>query len=151
MANLNPTTDIAGYIQTIFDDAVFIARENTFSAPLVTQYNDTFDEAKPRQRSDWSGATISTIGETDDLASQAFTPTADETITPLEKGGQFFIPDKRASADPFGVSQAASMELGMSMSSWGNPKLAKKLRSWVPEESDSTLPNSSRTQGSPPR
>lgn len=129
MANLNPTTDISGYIQNIFDDAVFIARENTFMVPLVTDFNDTDDEAKPRQRSDWSSATISTIGETDDLASQSFTPTAGNTITPLEKGGQFFLPDKRVSADPFGVSRAASQELGMSMASKINSDLIGDIAS----------------------
>jgi hypothetical protein len=129
MAPLNPTTDISGYIQNIYDDAVFIARENTFMAPLVTQFNDTMDEARVRQRSDWSSATIATIGETDDLQSQAFTPTAGNSLTPVEYGAQFFLPDKRVSADPFGVRQAASMELGMAVATDINTNLIGNLAS----------------------
>lgn len=129
MAPLNPTTDISGYIQNIYDDAVFTARENTFMAGLVTPFSDTTDEAKPRQRSDWSSATFSTIGETDDLASQAFTPTAGNTLTPVEYGAQFFLPDKRVSADPFGVRNAAAMELGMALATDINGNLLTNLAS----------------------
>lgn len=129
MSNLNPSTDIDGYIQTIFDDAVFIARESTFMIPLVKDYNDTTDERKPRQRSDYSSAAISTIGETDDLASQAFTPTAGNTITPAEAGGQFFLTDTRISSDPFGVANDAADELGMAMATKINSDLLGNIAS----------------------
>ena len=129
MSNLNPTTDISGYIQTIYEDAMFVARENTFMPGLVTQFSDTTDEAKPRQRSDWSSATIAQINETDDLASQAFTPTAGSSLTPAEYGGQFFLPDKRVSADPFGVRNAAATELGMALASDINESLLDDIAS----------------------
>ena len=129
MAALNPSSDISGYIQAIYDDAVFTAREMTFMASLVTPFGDTTDEKKTRQRSDWSSATIATIGETDDLASQAFTPTAGNTLTPVEYGAQFFLPDTRVSADPFGVRQAAALELGMSLATDINTNLLGDLAS----------------------
>lgn len=129
MSNFNPTTDISGYIQTIYEDALFIARENSVMPALVTQFSDTTDEAKPRQRSDWSSATITGIGETDDLQSQAFTPSPGSTLTPGEAGGQFFLPDKRVSADPFGVRNAAAMELGMAMASKINSDLLGDIAS----------------------
>lgn len=127
--SLNPSTDIDGYIQTIFDDAVFVARENTFMMPLVTDFNDTTDERKPRQRSDYSSASINTIGETDDLASQAFTPTAGNTITPSEAGGQFFLTDTRVASDPFDVANDAADELGMAMASKINSDLIGNIAS----------------------
>lgn len=113
MADLNPSTDISGYIQTIYEDAMFIAREQNIAQRLVATFNDTTDEAKTRTGSEYSQATISTIGETDDLASQAFTPSTLETLTPGEAGGQVFLTDKRISSDPFGVQNDAAMELGM--------------------------------------
>jgi len=129
MSNFNPSADISGYIQTIFEDAMFIARENAVMPALVTQFSDTTDEKKPRQRSDWSSATITAIGETDDLQSQAFTPTAGSTLTPAEAGGQFFLPDTRVSADPFGVRNAAALELGMSMATSINENLLDDIAS----------------------
>lgn len=129
MAINNPSSDISGYIQTIFEDAMFIAREQAVMPSLVTQYNDTTDEKKPRQRSDWGSATIATLGETDDLQSQAFTPTADTTLTPAETGAQFFLPDTRVSADPFGVRNAAALELGMAMAQSVNTNLLSDIAS----------------------
>lgn len=126
---MNPSTDISGYIQTIYEDAMFIARERSFMPALVTTFSDTTDEAVPRQRSDWSSATITSIGETDDLQSQAFTPTAGSTLTPAEAGGQFFLPDKRVSTDPFGVRNAAAMELGMAVASKINTDLLGDIAS----------------------
>lgn len=113
MADLNPSTDISTYIQTIYEDAMFVARENDIATRLVTMFNDTNDEARTRSASEYSDATISTLGETDDLASQAFTPSVLSTLTPAEAGGQVFLPDKRVSADPFGVRNDAAMELGL--------------------------------------
>src|SRR3990172_6237120 len=129
MSNFNPSADISGYIQTIFEDAMFIARENAIMPALVTQFSDTTDEKKPRQRSEWSSATITAIGETDDLQSQAFTPTAGSTLTPAESGGQFFLPDTRVSADPFGIRNAAALELGMSMATSINENLLDDIAS----------------------
>jgi hypothetical protein len=129
MANLNPSTDIDSYIQTIFDDAVFVAREASFMVPLVSQFGDTTDERKPRQRSDYNEATISVISEVDDLASQAFTPTPGNTITPSEAGGQFFLTDTRVSADPFTVRSDAAEELGMAMANKINDDLLSNIAS----------------------
>jgi len=113
MAVLNPSSDISTYIQTIFEDAMFVARENNMASRLVTTFNDTGDEAKPRSSSAYGEATINDIGETDDLTGQSFTPSVLATLTPAEAGGQFFLTDTRMSADPFGVRNDAAMELGL--------------------------------------
>ena len=123
MAVLNPSTDISSYIQTIFEDAMFVARENNMASRLVTVFSDTNDEAKSRSSSEYGQATISTIGETDDLTGQSFTPSVLETLTPAEAGGQVFLTDTRMSADPFGVRNDAAMELGLAT--------AKKINSDV--------------------
>ena len=113
MAVLNPSSDISTYIQTIYEDAMFVARENNMASRLVTVFTDTNDEAKSRSSSEYGQATINTIGETDDLTGQSFTPSVLQTLTPAEAGGQFFLTDTRVSADPFGVRNDAAMELGL--------------------------------------
>jgi hypothetical protein len=114
MANsLNPSSAIsATYIQNIFEDAWFVAREETFMAPIVTNFSDP-DEARARKSSEWGEATVVAIGETDDLQSQTFTPAVLATVTPAEAGAQFFLTDTRVSSDPFGVRADAAMELGL--------------------------------------
>lgn len=126
---LNTQSDISSYMQTIFEDAMFIAREESFMLGLVTVFDDETDEAKTRTRSEYGSATIATIGETDDLSSQSFTPTAAQVLTPAEAGAQIFITDKRISADPFGAQVDAAQELGMATAKKINSDLLGDLAS----------------------
>lgn len=111
-ANLNPSSNITTYIQTIYEDAMHIARENTLMTRLVTVFNDRTGVAV-RTRSEYGSATMNTIGETDDLLSQEFTPTTGASLTPAEVGAQFFFTDLRRESDPFAVQSDAAIELGM--------------------------------------
>lgn len=111
MAPLNPTTDISSFINSIFEDALFVARENMFIDQVVTVYNDRMGNAT-RQNSAYGSATIVSVGETDDLQSQAFTPSSLATVTPAEAGAQFFLTDLRIESDPFQVRADAATELG---------------------------------------
>lgn len=113
---LNTSAAIASYICTIFEDAMFVARENAFMPGLVTTFSDTTNEIVTRRNSFYGTASLVTIGETDDLASQTFSPTALSTLTPAEAGAQFFLTDTRLSSDPFGVRNDAAMELGQAVS-----------------------------------
>jgi hypothetical protein len=111
---INTAGDISAFINTIFEDALLVARENMFIDTLVTTFNDRMGNAT-RQNSQYGSATISAIGETDDLASQAFAPSSLATITPAETGGQFALTDLRMESDPFQVRSDAALELGQSM------------------------------------
>lgn len=126
---LNTQSDISGYMQTIYEDAMFVARENSFMLGLVTVFDDVTDEAQTRTRSEYGQTTISAIGETDDLSSQAFTPATAQVLTPGEVGAQIFITDKRRSADPFGAQEDAAMELGMATAKKVNSDLLGDLAS----------------------
>lgn len=106
--------DIATFVQTIYEDAMLVARDNNVMLGLVTVYSDASGTAS-RSRSEYGTATLNTITDVDDLSSQAFTPTVDSTLTPAEVGAQFFITDTRVESDPFGVRQDASLELGQAM------------------------------------
>lgn len=114
MPDLNPSSDIAAFVQTIYEDAMLVVRENALAANLVTVYRDRSGTAA-RSNSEYGTATISVIGETDDLTGQAFTPSVLSTLSPGEAGGQFFITDLRVETDPFSVRNDAAMELGMAV------------------------------------
>jgi hypothetical protein len=88
MGAMNPTSDISGYITDIYEDAWFIAREMAVMPRLVTSFNDTSDESKPRVSSTWGYITITGLHEADDLQSQAFTPSEVNTLTPAEFGAR---------------------------------------------------------------
>jgi hypothetical protein len=101
------------FIQKIYDDAMFIARENNLMTSLVTNY--TGQGIAPRISSEYSSATIAAVNDDDDLTSQSFKPTVLSTLTPSEVGAQYLITDQRRESDPMGVEQAAALELGAAM------------------------------------
>ena len=40
MAQFNTYSDISSFVNTVFEDAMFVARDNNLMAQLVTVYND---------------------------------------------------------------------------------------------------------------
>lgn len=128
-AGLNTASNISTFIQVIYEDAMFIARENAMMPALVTTFTDTNDENQTRKSSTYGSATMAALGETDDLSSQTFTPSVLSTLTPGEIGGQFFLTDSRLSSDPFGVRSDAALELGMAMATKINTDLLGDLAS----------------------
>lgn len=111
---MNTYADISSYVQKIFEDAMFVARESNIMAGLVTQFTDQNGDAS-RTNSNYGTATISQLAETDDLASQTLTPSTYQTLTPSEFGAQVFLTDRRIDNDPFGARNDAAQELGMAM------------------------------------
>lgn len=111
---LNTASDIAQFAGTVFTDAMFVARDNNLMANLVTVYNDRTGLA-PRKNSEYGTATMQSVAETDDLASQSINPSVLSTLTPGEVGAQVFVTDSRQETDPMGAVSDASMELGMAM------------------------------------
>jgi hypothetical protein len=114
MASLNPESDIASFVNTIFEAAILVARDNNVMSGLVLGFNDRTGLAV-RQNSQYGGATINTVAETDDLTSQAFTPSSLATLTPAEAAGQYFLTDSRVESDPFAVRTDAATDLGQAM------------------------------------
>src|ERR1043165_7918610 len=112
---MNTYSDIVGYVQTIFEDAMFVAREQNVMTGLVTQFSASGDAT--RTNSNYGTATINALAETDDLTSQAFTPSTYQSLTPGEFGAQVFLTDRRIDNDPSNARNDASQELGMAMAS----------------------------------
>jgi hypothetical protein len=109
----NTEANIASIVNTIYADALLVARDNNVMAGLVTAFGDRQGLA-PRTNLKYGTATFNKIAETDDLSSQSFTPSTDQTLTPYEYGAQFFFTDSRLETDFLGVRQDAAQEFGLS-------------------------------------
>jgi hypothetical protein len=114
MASLNPESDISSFVNTVFEAAILVARDNVFMPSVVRQFSDRTGLAV-RQNSQYGGATMNQIAETDDLVGQAFTPASIATLTPVEFGAQYFLTDSRVESDPFAVRNDAAADLGQAM------------------------------------
>lgn len=110
----NVSANIASFVNTIWEDALMVARENSLASSLVQVFTGTSGTAL-RSNATWGTATINAITDADDLTSQVFSPTSYQTLTPAEYGAQFFITDTRIETDPFGVRQEAAIELGQAL------------------------------------
>jgi hypothetical protein len=111
---LNTYSDISGFVTTVYEDALFVVRDNNVMAALVATFNDRMGLA-PRTGSEYNSVTINEVGESDDLVSQSFTPSVLSTLTPSEKAAQFFLTDSRIESDSFGAQADASTELGVGL------------------------------------
>lgn len=114
MASLNPESDISSYVNTIFQGALLVDRDLSFMPSVVRNFTDRTGLAV-RDNSQYGGATMNQIAETDDLVGQAFTPASIATLTPVEFGAQYFITDSRRESDPFPVAGDAATDLGLAM------------------------------------
>jgi hypothetical protein len=110
---LNVWGDGSSIAQRIEQDAYFIVRELGTYQRLVTTFNDA-SGMNLRRSYKYNAGTAVAIGDEDDLASNAFTPSADQTLTPSEIGLQFKITDARAESDlPEQIIADGARELGM--------------------------------------
>lgn len=111
---LNTAGNIASFVQTIYEDSYHVARDNNLLLNLVTTFTGTSGTAL-RKNAIYGTASFSAIGDDDDLNSQVFSPTADQTLTAYEYGAQFFVTDLRMETDSFQVRQDATLELGQAL------------------------------------
>jgi len=111
-AGINMWSDISSIANNIQEDAIFIVREMGQMQGLVTQFRDAAG-MNPRIGYKYNSGTAKAIGDDDDLTSEAFTPSADQTLTPAEIGLQFFVTDARAESEaPENILRDAALELG---------------------------------------
>lgn len=113
MSQLNLYSDVSSIAQRVESDAIFVLREMSQMQGLVTVFTDA-SGLNPRRGYQYNKGTAQVVAEADDLASKAFTPSADQTLTPAEIGLQFFVGDSRAESDlPERILNDAAMELGL--------------------------------------
>jgi hypothetical protein len=111
---MNLASDISSFVNSIFEDALFVARDNNLMQPLVTTFSDAQGLAS-RKLQAYGTATIRPISESDDLVSQTYAPSALTTLTPAEFGAQIVLTDLRMESDPFEARDDAARELGVAM------------------------------------
>jgi hypothetical protein len=112
MPQMNTFGDISSIAQAIQEDAIFIERDTNFMSGLVRTFTDGRG-GNTRTGYQYNAGTAKTIVETDDMTSEAFTPSATVTLTPGEIGLQYFITDKRIATDaPEQIRTDAATELG---------------------------------------
>src|SRR3990172_2112140 len=110
---LNTYAAVSALAQTVQDDAIFVLREMGVMQGLVTTFAD-MSGLNPRVGHIYNQGTATTVGEDDDLTSSAFTPSADQTLTPAEIDIQYFLTDSRVESDlPENIRNDAGLELGL--------------------------------------
>jgi len=114
MVLLNSESDISSFVTTIYEQALYVARERLYMNQLVTVLTDQAGIA-PRAVTQYGTANIYQVAETDDLAGQTISRTALSTLTPAEFGGSYWLTDTRIETDTEQVRRDASIELGMAM------------------------------------
>ena len=113
MSTINAYSVVSALAPNIQSDAIFVVREASLMAKLVKSFNDT-QGLNPRVGYAYNQATAKDIAEEDDLTSSAFTPSADQTLTPSEIGEQFFVTDSRVESElPENWRNDAAQELGL--------------------------------------
>lgn len=113
MAQLNTYSDVSSIANAMQENAHFVIREQYQMQNLVTVFRD-MTGANPRKGYAYNQASATSLAETDDLTSSAFTPSLEATLTPAEIGLQFFVNDLRAESDlPEDIIRDGAMELGM--------------------------------------
>src|SRR5512146_84094 len=111
MGAFNTYSNISSYVNTVWEQSMLVYREQGPMLGLVTTFGDLSNNAV-RTNSKYGTATINQINESDDLTSQAFTPSTDQSLTPYEYGAQFFMTDQRIANDIFPLMADAREELG---------------------------------------
>ena len=110
---LNTYSDISSIVNPILERSLAVARDNNVMAGLVTPFSA--DGSEPRKFYQYSAVTFNEVGESDDLTSQAFTPSALGTVTPSEWAAQVFMTDQRIATDWNAAAEDAAQELGANM------------------------------------
>lgn len=107
--------DLGGYFNTIFDDAVFVARDRNIMTSLVTVFEDRVGD-EDRKSLQYNSISASTISEGVDFANPTkFEKSLLATLTPGEIISQAIITDRRMETDPQNARNDASKELGESI------------------------------------
>jgi hypothetical protein len=109
----NLWSDVSSISNSMLQGAYHVIREQYQMENFVTVFTD-MTGANPRKSFKYNQLTANALAENDDLVSQQFLPSADQTLTPIEIGVPFFVSDLRAESEvPESIIRDGSLELGM--------------------------------------
>jgi hypothetical protein len=104
-------SDLNSLFNDIYEDALFIAREQNIMTALVTNYSAR--GWMDRKVSVYPEITAETVAEAEDFANPTtFNKTVLATLTPGEIMAQVVLTDRRIETDPDDARRDASLELG---------------------------------------
>lgn len=110
-STISKYSDITAYVNTIFDDALFVAREYGLMLNLVSIKSAV--GLAPRVIPKWAQATVTEGNEGVDYSGTArLDKSTAETITPLIAKTQYSFTGARVQTDPDDVRGAAANEMG---------------------------------------
>lgn len=104
-------SDLNSLFNTIFEDSMFVARENNLMTALVTNYSARgwMNRVIPV----YAQVTAEAVAEAEDYANPTtFTKSTSATLTPSEVMAQVVLTDRRIETDPEDARRDASLELG---------------------------------------
>lgn len=109
-------TDLNGLFNNIYEDAVFVVREETLAVSMVRFFNNGRGD-QTRTLSIYPTITPVSVAETEDFAAPTqFDKTSLVTLTPAESMSQVLLTDRRLETDPQNARQDATIELASGFS-----------------------------------
>jgi len=111
---VSKVSDLNGLFNSIYEDAMFVARETNIMANLVTQLNAR--GWMPRKVGIYPEITAVAVGEAEDFTSPTtFSKTLHATLTPGEVMAQVLLSDQRIETDPDDARRDTAQELGAAL------------------------------------
>ena len=109
---LSGVAELNSLFANIYEDAVFVARDNNLATRLVRVFTDGRGD-QTRTGSDYPSVTPAAVAETEDFAAPtAFDKTSRATLTPAEYMSQVLLTDRRIATDLQNARQDAATEMG---------------------------------------
>jgi len=106
-------SDLGALYPNVYDDALFVARDNSLMAGLVT--NVAGDSYAPRYVPIYNEITASAVSEGGTPSTQQLTKGTADTITPQTIAVKVPVSDERIMTDPDSVGNAIAVEGGLAI------------------------------------
>ena len=114
---LSGVAELNSYFNNIYEDAVFVARDQSLATRMVRVFTDGRGD-QTRSVTTYPEITPAVVAEAEDFAAPtAFDKTLLSTLTPAEYMAQVILTDRRLETDPQNARQDAGIELGMALPS----------------------------------
>lgn len=123
--------ELNSYFNNIYEDAVFVVREQNLMTRLVRTYTNGRGD-QTRTLTTYNEITPSTVAETEDYSNPtAFEKSLVSTLTPAEVMSQVLLTDRRIETDPQNARDDAARELGMGHATALDENLASNFASFT--------------------
>lgn len=112
---ISRVTDLSSYFNNIYEDTVFVAREQTIATRLVKVFSNGRGD-QTRTNSTYPEVTASSVAETEDFANPTrFGKSELAVLTPGEVMAQIMLSRRRMETDPDNARGDAATELGAAL------------------------------------